>query len=188
MLRAQGPVPGGRKTKLALARDQTKSCKVREHSFSAQPHVLHVLNCRILTTLELFGVVGSLPTVTKFSRLSQDGRFLHSDTFLRYRHDQILPDLPDVFQNYWKIRTNNFVPCFPFFQLSKERAFLFIYQGTGKRHTDKYTKSHKNTHPTHKNIHKLIQQYTYKHIQTNTLKHTNKHNNTNTYKRTNKHT
>ena len=35
----RGAVPGGRKTKLALARDQTKSCKVREHNFSAQPQV-----------------------------------------------------------------------------------------------------------------------------------------------------
>ena len=33
------PVPGGRKTKLALACDQTKSCKVREHNFSAQPQI-----------------------------------------------------------------------------------------------------------------------------------------------------
>ena len=54
MSNAPGPVPGSRKTKLALARDQTKSCKVREHNFSAQPHICSAQEQHVCTISQPF--------------------------------------------------------------------------------------------------------------------------------------
>ena len=42
---APGSVPGARQTNLVLARDQTNSCKIYEHRFSAQPHMFRACAC-----------------------------------------------------------------------------------------------------------------------------------------------